>query len=178
MKNALFETERMWYRELTMADFDEVYKMETDPAVMRFLAEGKIRTDKEWLRNWLQTNFIDYYPKHPGLGVWPAIDKATGEMAGWFGLKHTNFDPAKEIEIGYRLNTRFWGKGYATEGASLMLHHGFNTLQLPEISANAHPQNWGSRRVLEKAGMMFYGYRHIYNQWLIYYLKKRNDLST
>jgi RimJ/RimL family protein N-acetyltransferase len=50
-----------------------------------------------------------------------------------------------------------WNKGYATEAAIACLEYGLNNLHLDEIIAVCHPENIGSWRVMEKAGMAYLG---------------------
>ena len=54
------------------------------------------------------------------LGLFAVEVLATGEFAGFIGLWppafEAHFTPA--IEVGWRLAQRFWGTGYATEGAA------------------------------------------------------------
>lgn len=63
----------------------------------------------------------------------------------------------KSGEIGYIVNPDHWGKGVATEAASLMIGFGFNGLKLHRIYATCAPGNEGSLKVLEKLGMHFEG---------------------
>jgi RimJ/RimL family protein N-acetyltransferase len=57
------------------------------------------------------------------------------------------------VEIGWRLATRFWNQGLATEGARAVLRFGFVTLGLEEIVSFTTTDNLASRRVMEKIGM-------------------------
>ena len=58
-----------------------------------------------------------------------------------------------EGEIGYILHPKYWGNGYATEAAKLIIEFGFTSLKLHRIYATCDPKNIGSTRVLEKVGM-------------------------
>ena len=72
------------------------------------------------------------------------------------GLATATFDAPFTpcVEIGWRLASRFWGHGYATEGARAALQFGFEEIELEEIVAFTVPENMASRRVMEKIGMM------------------------
>jgi RimJ/RimL family protein N-acetyltransferase len=63
----------------------------------------------------------------------------------------------REGHIGYGLDRRFWGQGYATEAIHALLFFGFNTLGLHRISSDAIAENVASVRVLEKVGMALEG---------------------
>ena len=51
------------------------------------------------------------------------------------------------------LNRRFWNQGYTSEAAAEMVRFGFAELDLTRIVAQCHPDNVGSWRVMEKAGL-------------------------
>jgi len=54
--------------------------------------------------------------------------KGTHEFIGWCGLKYRS--ELDEIDLGYRLMQKAWGKGLATEAARHTLDLGFKTLNL------------------------------------------------
>lgn len=90
-----------------------------------------------------------------GFGLW-AVEVAGGApFVGFIGLQHVPFaapfTPA--VEVGWRLAFEAWGNGYATEGASAALEHGFGPLGLREIVAMTVPSNERSWRVMERLGM-------------------------
>jgi len=60
-------------------------------------------------------------------------------------------------EIGYIVHPDYWGLGYATEVAKVLIEFGFAQLGLHRISATCDPRNIGSVKVLEKAGMVHEG---------------------
>jgi ribosomal-protein-alanine N-acetyltransferase len=62
-------------------------------------------------------------------------------------------------DIGYGVRRDLWGRGIASEAASLLVDFGFRTLGLHRIAAVHHPDNLASGRVLQKIGMQFEG-RH------------------
>jgi len=72
-------------------------------------------------------------------------------------------------DIGYELNPKYWGRGYATEAARAMLAFGFDTLGLHRVWAECVAGNLASRRVLEKLGMTLEGRlrenKHIDGRW-------------
>jgi RimJ/RimL family protein N-acetyltransferase len=75
-----------------------------------------------------------------GLGLWLAVERATSRVLGYIGLSVPWFlpDVLPAVEVGWRLDPAAWGKGYATEGASVALNHAFATLDLKE-ARNARP---------------------------------------
>ena len=59
----------------------------------------------------------------------------------------------RTADIGYALNSQFYGRGYATEAARAVLQFGFRELNLHRIWATADVHNEASCRVLERIGM-------------------------
>ncbi len=57
------------------------------------------------------------------------------------------------VEIGWRLSSHHWGKGYATEAAKAVLRYAFTELNLIEIISFTVKANTKSRRVMEKIGL-------------------------
>ena len=55
--------------------------------------------------------------------------------------------------MGYILDDRFWGKGYAAEGAQACLNYAFSVLHAPRVIADIRPENTASRRVAARLGM-------------------------
>lgn len=56
-------------------------------------------------------------------------------------------------ELSYQFLPQYWGKGYAFEVLSAVLHYGFTHLQLAKIVAETQTANIASCRILEKLGM-------------------------
>ena len=57
-----------------------------------------------------------------------------------------------EADIGYELDPRQWGKGYATEAAQALVDYGFKELGLFRLSSWCIADNTPSVRVLERLG--------------------------
>ncbi|MBR0651652.1 GNAT family N-acetyltransferase [Roseomonas terrae] len=90
--------------------------------------------------------------RRDGYAPWTVVTKCDGRIIGWGGLDDDPFDPGWGVEVGYFFHPETWGRGYASELLAACLVEADGALKLPEISAFAHPENAGSRRVLEKAG--------------------------
>ena len=75
------------------------------------------------------------------------------------GLAQININipgvPHRAVEIGWRLKSRSWNRGLATEGARAALDHALGPLQLPTIYAYTAVQNQPSRHVMEKLGLTY-----------------------
>ena len=151
--NVFLETERLILRQLTEDDAENLFALDSDPDVMRFINGGK-PTDYDVIRYQTLPKWLEYYAKYAGYGFWAVIEKASQTFIGWFHFRPA-VDKAEEIELGYRLCKAAWGKGYATEGARALIDKGFTELGTQCVVATALAANIGSIRVLEKASLRF-----------------------
>jgi [ribosomal protein S5]-alanine N-acetyltransferase len=90
-----------------------------------------------------------------GLGKFPIFLRETGEFIGTCGLEPFELAGQPEVELGYRLCLKHWGRGYATEAAAAVLRYGFAILRLPKTMAFALAQNVASLRILERLGAVY-----------------------
>jgi [ribosomal protein S5]-alanine N-acetyltransferase len=148
------ETNRLRLRRFETDDWQALARLYADDMVMRYMQSGRglSRTDAESRARGNISNFNDHWRRR-GFGVWAVTDKASGRLLGQCGLRHV--DEARDVEILYLLNKTMWGKGLATEAASVALDYGLKTLGLDRIIGLVRPENTASRRVLEKLGLRF-----------------------
>ena len=90
-----------------------------------------------------------------GFGLWAVEVLGVAPFAGFVGLSVPRFEahfmPA--VEIGWRLDRPYWGRGYATEAARASLADGFERVGLREIVSFTIPINLRSIAVMERLGM-------------------------
>jgi [ribosomal protein S5]-alanine N-acetyltransferase len=147
----ILETERLILRKLEDSDFERMFMMDSDPEVMKYLGKPvtSVEESKEAIR------MIQKQYEENGVGRLAVIEKESGLMIGWSGLKllkqpvngHVN-----TLDLGYRFIPEFWGKGYAMETARAALDYGFNELGAETIYAYAETGNTGSNHLLNKLG--------------------------
>ncbi|RKE82753.1 GNAT family N-acetyltransferase [Chryseobacterium sp. AG363] len=147
----MIETERLVLRKLEETDFERMFLMDSDPEVMKYLGEPVATKEesKEVIK------MIQKQYEENGVGRLAVIEKVSGLLIGWCGLKLMT-KPINgyinTLDLGYRFIPEFWGKGYATEAAKRMLEYGFNELNANVIYAYADFGNTGSKYILEKLG--------------------------
>ena len=76
--------------------------------------------------------------------------KASGSVIGEAGFE---WKAERRAEIGYFFEAKFWGLGYATEAARLVIEFAFNTLNADEVVASCDARNLASARVMLKCGL-------------------------
>lgn len=151
----VLETARLTLRPSTADDRDDLFALEQDAEVMRFLNGGEptpldgVDADADFLM-----------PRGGEAGIWVAVEKLSGAFAGWFSLWDYGDGVA---ELGYRLRRAVWGRGYGSEGAKVLVDTGFSQLGFTRIIANTMAVNRASRRVMEKAGLAFV--RTVHADW-------------
>ncbi len=156
------ETERLVLRRFTEADAGDLFTLDEDPEVMRFLNGGRPRS-RDTIRNKTLPRFVRSYERFEGFGVWAAVERSTGAFLGWFAFFPPEADDPGEVELGYRLRRSAWGKGYATEGSRALIRKGFTELGVERVVADTMTVNAASRRVMEKAGLMYV--RTFHQEW-------------
>ncbi len=92
-----------------------------------------------------------------GFGLCAVELQSDQSFLGFIGLSVPNFQASFTpcVEIGWRLASHAWGKGFATEGAQAMAAYAFNSLKLDSLVSFTAERNMRSRRVMEKLGMTF-----------------------
>jgi RimJ/RimL family protein N-acetyltransferase len=164
------ETLRLSMREFTPDDFDDLFALDTDPRVMKYISRGKPATRTE-VANSLR-RILRYPTLYPDLGIWHTSRRDNGAFIGWFSLKYAGKSP--DIESGYRLRHDAWGQGYASEGATALAHYGFDDLGLQRIIGVTHPGNKASQNVLMKAGLDDIGWGRYYDLRLRLFAAERD----
>jgi RimJ/RimL family protein N-acetyltransferase len=150
------ETENLVLQRFTEADFlDGLAALHGDPAVMRYIGDGKPVPRSVVQSVTLPQIIREYDELSPrGQGCFAATERASGAFVGWFSLRPADSAGLSGgTELGYRLLRRFWGRGYATEGARALVAKAFAELGADRVVATTMTVNAGSRRVLEKAGL-------------------------
>jgi ribosomal-protein-alanine N-acetyltransferase len=146
-----YQSDRLYVRNLIPSDAEGIFELDTDPLVMKYLG-GVTMTSLTKAREVVK-NIIWQYTEF-GMGRWAIIDRSTGEFIGWTGIKRErNLREFVYYDLGYRLKSKFWNQGIATETALFSIYHGFNTLGLKKIHAATHEKHKTSQKVLLKCGL-------------------------
>ncbi|HVZ31447.1 MAG TPA: GNAT family N-acetyltransferase, partial [Polyangiaceae bacterium] len=146
----LLRTERLVLRGWRPQDREPFAVLNADPRVAEHLPGTLSRAESDGLAARIEAHF-----ERHGFGLWAVEIAGVSEFAGFVGLAvprfEAHFTPC--VEIGWRLDARYWGQGYATEGARAAAQFAFEVLGLKQIVSFTAPDNVRSRRVMEKLGM-------------------------
>ncbi len=144
------QTERLILREFELEDWRAVYAYQNDPRYLEFY-EWEHRTEqdaKAFVQMFMQQQGEAPRTKFQLAIVLPETNKVIGNV----GLRKRSVK-TYQADMGYEVDPRYWGTGYATEAAEAILKFGFEQLRLHRIWAQAIASNANSIRVLEKLGM-------------------------
>jgi [ribosomal protein S5]-alanine N-acetyltransferase len=153
----VIETERLRMRPLTEEDVEPLHRdLFSDPGVTWNGSTYTLQEARESLEAKRR-----HFDEH-GFGLLAVTDASTGEFLGWGGLQRLEGGP--EVELGYYLARKAWGKGYATELSRAFMRIAFEELALERVVAVVRPHNDASKHVLAKVGMRHVADEHHYGE--------------
>lgn len=145
----ILETERLILRPLTEEDYEACFNWCGDPRVNTFMLYPLYKKAED-VKEWLKTTNKD--EKQIDYGF---VLKENRKLIGSGGIY---YHPEKDFwSIGYNLSYDFWGKGFTTEAISKIIESGKERFGFSEIYGTCAVENHGSRHVMEKLGMTFFG---------------------
>ncbi len=152
-------TDRLKLREFIPDDWRAVQAYRKDPRYRRYYPIE--RATEAAARAFVQ-GLIEEQTHQPRTTYQFAIELLeNGKLIGNAGIRLRSLGKrqpeARQADIGYEINPRYWGKGYASEAAGAVVQFGFETLQVHRIWAECLAENRASARVLEKLGMRLEG---------------------
>ena len=143
--------------------------------------ERELMINRAWLRPWEATNpegftsiearglirgLLSYGRTGAGIafGVWFG-----DEFVGQLNVSGITYGSLSSAQIGYWVAERWAGRGITPTAVALATDYCFTRLRLHRMEICLRPENKASRRVVEKLGFRFEGYReryiHIAGQW-------------
>ena len=148
MGRKILETERLILEELDQNRFDELFSLLSNPIVHEFFPKALNREES--------IDFLDggqKRQKNDGISFWAVFNKDNSEMIGICGLFKQIVDENKEVEVGYRINDKYWGKGYGTEAIAGCIKYAKEILGLESVISLILSDNKKSIRVAIKNGL-------------------------
>ena len=145
----ILETKRLYLRELTQADYNDLCRILQDAEVMYAYEHA---FDSAEVQQWLDRQLARY--REYGFGLWAVILKDTQEMIGQCGLTMQDLNGRRVLEIGYLFQKAYWHKGYATEAARCCKQYAFEVLKVQEVFSIIRENNLPSQNVARRNGMV------------------------
>lgn len=149
------ETARTYIREFTLADAEAVLNFNGDSQVTRFTGDADMVKNLDDAKTVIKDIWLKEYKQY-GYGRWAVVDKGSGKVIGFCGLKY--IPELNMPDVGYRFIPEFWGKGYATETALACVKYCREQLGIQRFFGDVMEQNVASIKVLKKLGLKFNGF--------------------
>jgi RimJ/RimL family protein N-acetyltransferase len=154
-------TSRLVLRSLRADDRDAIFRIFSDPDVMRYWSsepyERKEQADDlitETLRGFEQRRFFQW-------GIASAEDDKIIGTCTLFALDKQNL----RSEVGFVLARPYWGKGFMHETLEALFAFAFEPLGMVRIEADVDPRNERCLATLEKLGFQREGL--LRERWLV-----------
>ena len=146
----MLETKRLLLRNWKTKDLEPFHELCTDKEVMKFFPNIYTKEQSKKVMEKHQKLI-----EEKGYGFFVVEEKLTNEFCGFVGFSHpsfkSNFTPC--VEIGWRLQSKYWNQGYATEAANACLTYGFEQINFDEVYSFTAAVNKPSEKVMQKIGM-------------------------
>jgi RimJ/RimL family protein N-acetyltransferase len=148
---AVIETERLLVRAWHDEDVAPFSILNSDPEVLRFLGIGGTPEESRAFVARQQAMQAEL-----GHCLWALERKEDYALLGFCGVRPGVPDTpiAGELEIGWRLGSGSWGRGYAREAAAACLDWSFESRGVPRVVAITVEANARSRRLMERLEMI------------------------
>ncbi len=150
-RRIILETPRLVLGDWLDSDRDLFREINADPKVMEFFPFRRSHEEADAFLVKLNGMINDN-----GMGFYAVELEASHQPIGFCGLSYANMPsifPDETVEIGWRLATRFWGKGYATEAARALLQLAFREKKIDAVVSFAVAENHRSTAVMRRLGM-------------------------
>lgn len=142
------ETERLILRPVQAGDTAAVFAMGSDPEVTRYGSElpwtDAAQADARIVRSINAVTCGEYLPL-------VMERREDGAVIGECGLYQWSLQN-RRAELGYRMNSAFWGKAYMREALTALLDWAFSREGLHRIEADTDPGNVRSIHLLNMLG--------------------------
>ncbi len=141
---------RVDLREPSSGDAGDLYRVFSDPAVMRYWSSAPMQSPREALEliDDIVTGRSDGSFFQWGIELRDAL-RLVGTVT-LFRLDAMH----RRAELGFALASDCWGQGFAGEAVSLAIEHAFGALDLHRLEADVDPRNTASLSLLARLGFV------------------------
>ena len=145
----ILETEHLNIREFTIRDTDQIYDLSTEEGIKRWLPDQvyKSKAEAKATLRFLISQYDSLIEPDKNPYILGLELKKKKELIGHVGLSPFQ----GEVEIGYAVENKYQGFGYATEAVSSFSKWALKNLNLDFIWGIVNKDNKASIKVLEKA---------------------------
>ena len=147
------QTKRLLMRKIQVEDKDYLLRMYQNPLVNATYICDSLQTDEAVTKFVERMSNFEYDGK---TYLW--ILEYEGRPIGMLNtfLSH---DDSSTIEIGYAVDSPYWNQGFATEALVAAIDYLLKNTEYHKIQCSHFLSNVASKRVMEKANMIYEGVR-------------------
>jgi ribosomal-protein-alanine N-acetyltransferase len=143
-------TSRLRLRNWCEEDLTPFAAMNADPRVMQFFPKTLTRAESDAFAERIRAQL-----DHDAFGLWAVDIVQQAHFIGFVGLTEPTF---KEhftpcVEIGWRLDQKYWGQCYALEAAQRVIKYAFEELRLSELVSFTAAINLRSQKLMQRLGL-------------------------
>ena len=146
----LLETERLYLRNVTESDKNEVLAIRSDKQMMQYIPRPLTKTIDEAV---VFIKSITEGIEKNELIKWAIALKSDNKLIGMIGFYRMQKENHRS-EVGYILHTNFQKQGIMQEALTCVINFGFNQLKLHTIEGVIDPRNTASENVLLRNGFV------------------------
>jgi len=148
---AVFETERLVLRRLTVEDAPFILRLLNEPSFLQHIGDRGVRNLAD-AKQYLLSGPIASYERH-GFGLFLVELKDGHSPIGICGLLKR--DALDDVDVGFAFVPESWSKGYAFESVSATLAYAHATHHLKHVVAITSAENVASINLLVKLDFYF-----------------------
>lgn len=146
-------TPRLAVRDITEADAELLFDLDSDPEVMRYIGP-RPASDVASYRDRTQTVYVPFQ-SHPWHGVRIVLDRASDEFLGWVfarpatASKHSReigWTRPDEVEVGYRYRRFAWGVRSLPRPPRRLFE---SLLRIRQLRLSSGAPRWATRDLFE-----------------------------
>ena len=148
MEAVILNTKRLMLRPITPDDLEDVYSYVSDIENTRLMMNLPVDSIEE-TAEWLGGCDREWQKETPGICDFAVM--LDGALIGDVFVEQTGIDGCGEL--CWCLDKKYWGNGYATEAARIVIQFARERLHIKHFIAHCDSENIASCRVMEKLGM-------------------------
>lgn len=169
----MLATERLHLRPLVDADVAALHRFYNDPEVRRYLWDNQT-VSTEQVQDIVVQSQSCFKDLGAGFFAIEMLD-TPGEITGFCGYRR--FEGSDQPELLYGILPEFWGQGFVTEAAKVVLRYGFERCEMPSVIAATDTPNQASVRVLQRLGLFFRERRVYHGLDTVFYGLSRDEFA-
>lgn len=144
---------RLFLRKMNFLDKAQLFEIWSDPEVTKYMNIDRFTSMKQ-VEEMIQ--LFETLSQNNEAIRYSIIEADSEEIIGTCGFNAIDYDNVK-AEIGYDLRRKYWGKGYAAEAITSLIHYAFNDLNINRVEAKIEPENRNSIKLIERLGFIYEG---------------------